>query len=201
MTNATIDKDSILSLIEDYNRQAEIERVDMLINNHINPTPVVDKVYQSFEESDINAICSYSFIDIDLTDLMTEEQVEEMDKIKMTGTIDDYSKEYDDKLNSLLGEDFIKEMIDEEDMNREEALEELEAVINEHNENLRVVGPYIEKYGVTSAEELRKVSLKWVLENPDMNTVTISMDSFSEVDAFVPLAAYSHRHSKPDLYN
>ena len=110
MTNATIDKDSILSLIEDYNRQAEIERVDMLINNHINPTPVVDKVYQSFEESDINAICSYSFIDIDLTDLMTEEQVEEMDKIKMTGTIDDYSKEYDDKLNSLLGEDFIKEM-------------------------------------------------------------------------------------------
>ena len=85
-------------------------------------------------------------------------------------------------------EEFVKELMDEDDIDRSEAIEEMQAIVEEHNEGLEDLKPYIDKYGITSSEELRKVSLKWVLENPDMNTVTITMASFSAVDTFVPLA-------------
>ena len=84
-------------------------------------------------------------------------------------------------------EDFIKEAMKEDDLDRDEALAELEDRINEYNEGLEDIKPYLEKYGATTSEELRKVSLKWILENPDMHTSTITMASFSAVDTFVPL--------------
>ena len=85
-------------------------------------------------------------------------------------------------------EEIIGRIMEDEDMNREEAIEEMISLVEEFNEELTRIKPYIDKYGITTTEELRKVSLKWVLENPDMNTVTITMASFSAVDTFVPLA-------------
>jgi len=88
-------------------------------------------------------------------------------------------------------EEFLKEIMEEDNLSRQEALEDISVRIDEYNSELKDAEPYIKKYGATTAEELRKVSLKWVLENPDMNTVTITMDSFSAVDTFVPIAAQS----------
>ena len=85
-------------------------------------------------------------------------------------------------------EELVKELMDEDDMERDEAIDEIQAWVEEYNEGLKDLKPYIDKYGFTTNEELRQVSLKWVLKNPDMNTVTVTMASFSAVDTFVPLA-------------
>ena len=55
--------------------------------------------------------------------------------------------------------------------------------------------PFIDKYSLKTKEQLQKASLKWVLENSDMHTVpTALMNSFDEVDKFIPLSGTKLSH-------
>jgi len=69
-----------------------------------------------------------------------------------------------------------------------EAEKRVREYVNSQIEESKKVQPFAEKYGVKSNRELRKVSLQWALENPNMDTVCMSMADFESIDVFTALS-------------
>ncbi|MBU1700659.1 MAG: aldo/keto reductase [Candidatus Eisenbacteria bacterium] len=49
------------------------------------------------------------------------------------------------------------------------------------------IKPFAAKYGIKTNEELRAKSIQWILSNPEMHTVTVSMPDFESIDDVLPV--------------
>jgi predicted aldo/keto reductase-like oxidoreductase len=59
--------------------------------------------------------------------------------------------------------------------------------------------PFVEKYGITSDEQLRIASIQWVLNNPDMHTLCVSFSSFDQIDKIIPVSGTKLSHVNSDF--
>ncbi len=71
---------------------------------------------------------------------------------------------------------------------REEAVERIKNWVNEQKENKEKTKPFLAKHGIKTKELLRNKSLQWVLQNPDMHTICVSMPGFDDIDKTLPLS-------------
>jgi predicted aldo/keto reductase-like oxidoreductase len=71
---------------------------------------------------------------------------------------------------------------------REKALERIQRSLTHQRKNVEKTKPFADKYGIQTQDELRKVSVQWVLQNRDMHTVCIGMNDFDLIDFFIPLS-------------
>jgi predicted aldo/keto reductase-like oxidoreductase len=71
---------------------------------------------------------------------------------------------------------------------RESAIQRLEAQTQRQKDLYDRTQPFVERYGVSTEEQLRIVSIHWVLQNPDMHTACIAFTNFDLVDKVVPLS-------------
>ena len=69
----------------------------------------------------------------------------------------------------------------------------------EQQQNLKKAAPFIEKHGITTAEELRATAVKWVLANDDMHTVCLRMPTFEDIERLVPLSGTTLDRAELDL--
>jgi len=74
---------------------------------------------------------------------------------------------------------------------REQAIERIRNYVKDQMAAAEKTKPFVEKYGIKSNKELRKVSLQWALSNPNMDTVCMSMSDFETIDTFVALSGTS----------
>ncbi len=82
---------------------------------------------------------------------------------------------------------------------REAALERLEAQTQRQQELYDRTRPFVERYGISSEEQLRLGSIHWVLQNPDMHTACVSFTNFEFVDKAVPLSGTELTPAEEDL--
>jgi len=71
---------------------------------------------------------------------------------------------------------------------RDEAIERLRNWNKDEIEAWENTKPFIEQYKITSAAQLKKTSIQWVLNNPDMHTVCVSMNDFDAIDTYTALS-------------
>jgi len=71
---------------------------------------------------------------------------------------------------------------------REAALERLEAQTQRQKDLYERTRPFVERYGISTEEQLRLGSIHWVLQNPDMHTACIAFTNFDLVDKVIPLS-------------
>jgi len=71
---------------------------------------------------------------------------------------------------------------------RESALERLEAQTQRQKDLYDRTSPFVERYGLSTEEQLQLGSIHWVLQNPDMHTACVSFTNFDLVDKVVPLS-------------
>lgn len=74
---------------------------------------------------------------------------------------------------------------------RPEAIERIQKWIERQKEAKDRTGPFLEKYGVSAEDELKKKSIQWVLHNRDAHTVSVSMRDFDSLKKFIPLSGTS----------
>jgi aryl-alcohol dehydrogenase-like predicted oxidoreductase len=65
---------------------------------------------------------------------------------------------------------------------REEAIERIQGWLARQAEGIEKVKPFAEKYGITTEDQLTATAVQWVLQNPDMQTVTVSTPDYERVD-------------------
>jgi len=73
-------------------------------------------------------------------------------------------------------------------MTREQAIQRMQEQFKSQQESYEKTRPFIEKYGITSQEQLRLLSIQWVLQNPRMHTVCVSFADMELIDKVVPLS-------------
>jgi predicted aldo/keto reductase-like oxidoreductase len=71
---------------------------------------------------------------------------------------------------------------------REQAIQSLRQQADRQREGYEQTRPFIERYGVSSEEELRLASIHWVMQNPLMQSACVSFTDFDLVDKVVPLS-------------
>ena len=84
-------------------------------------------------------------------------------------------------------EEYIKRMLNR-GSTRESAIQRLQDRVKSQQENVEKTKPFVEKYGIKTEDQLRKASIQWVLQNPDMHTACISFSDFELIDNIVPLS-------------
>jgi len=50
------------------------------------------------------------------------------------------------------------------------------------------IQPFVTKYNLENPSEIRKASIKWTLNNPNVNTVCCRFDNFTHLEEYVPLS-------------
>ncbi len=65
---------------------------------------------------------------------------------------------------------------------REEAIERINGWIARQAEGIAKVKPFVDKYGITTEDQLTATAVQWVLQNPDMHTVTVSSPDYERID-------------------
>lgn len=65
---------------------------------------------------------------------------------------------------------------------REEAIANITNWLKRQEAGIEKVKPFIEKYGITTEDELTRTAIQWVLQNPDMHTVTVSAPDYEKID-------------------
>jgi len=80
-------------------------------------------------------------------------------------------------------------------MSEEEALQRLKDRAREMQESVEKTVPFAKKYNLTSEEQLKLTSIRWVLQNPDMHSVCISFSEFTQIDQTTPLSGSQMSHS------
>ncbi len=73
-------------------------------------------------------------------------------------------------------------------LSEQSALNRLKKYSDEQQKIQEEAKPFVEEHGIKTAEQLRKTSIKWVLQNPDMHTACISIVNFDLIDQIVPLS-------------
>jgi predicted aldo/keto reductase-like oxidoreductase len=82
----------------------------------------------------------------------------------------------------------IRELQEEDDLSREEAIEVIREWHEEDKENVKASRLFVEKYNIKTEDQLYLTSLKWILQDPDMHTACISFNSYDLVDKMIPLS-------------
>ncbi len=73
-------------------------------------------------------------------------------------------------------------------MDEKAIIERIQSSLERAGESMVKTQPFAEKYKIETEEQLRLVSIQWVLQNPDMHTVCVSFSDFALVDSVVPLS-------------
>jgi len=89
--------------------------------------------------------------------------------------------------------DYVDSMkrLQERGLSREDAIARIQQWVSRTEEESARARPFADKHGATTDDELRSSALKWVLANPDVHTVCLSLPDFDSVDRFVPLSGSS----------
>ena len=83
--------------------------------------------------------------------------------------------------------DHIERML-KRGMTREQANERIKNWVEAQKESEEKTGPFMKKYGIKTEEQLRRSSIQWVLNNPDMQTITVSTPDYDRIDEAVSLS-------------
>ncbi len=89
-----------------------------------------------------------------------------------------------------LVEDYAEyvERVAESGVSREDAIERIRRWVARQEETIEQIRPFAEKHGLQNNEQLRTAGCQWALQNPDMQTICISVESFEDIDTFVGLS-------------
>lgn len=71
---------------------------------------------------------------------------------------------------------------------RERAIQQIRQQIQRQEETYQNTRPFLEKYGITTQEELDLASIHWVVQSPDMHTTCVGSNSLDIIDKVVPLS-------------
>jgi len=71
---------------------------------------------------------------------------------------------------------------------REQAIESLRGQIQRQEELWQNTQPFMEKFGITTQDELDLASVQWVVQNPDMHTTCIAANSIDNMNKYLPLS-------------
>ena len=71
---------------------------------------------------------------------------------------------------------------------REAAIERLQRQADEQQQAHEGTLPFVERYGLRTEDQLRLGSIQWVLQNPDLHTVCVSLNDFDNIDRVVELS-------------
>ena len=80
------------------------------------------------------------------------------------------------------------EMAMERGYTREQAAEMISNKMENEKKDRAVIEAFLEKHGIASERRLREASVQWVLSNPDMQTVCVSMPNYSAITNAVRLS-------------
>ncbi len=83
--------------------------------------------------------------------------------------------------------DYI-ERVAEQGVSREDAIVRIQNWIGSQAGMSEQMKPFVEKHGLDSQERLHEASVQWVLRNPDMHTVCVSMPDFESLDRFLGIS-------------
>ncbi len=93
----------------------------------------------------------------------------------------------------------------------DEAMARLHSYNAQLMDEAKKIKPFVDRHGITSALQLRLLSMQWALANPDVHTVCISLNDFDSVDSFVSRSGMKlsqadedylkdYRHAYNELY-
>jgi predicted aldo/keto reductase-like oxidoreductase len=71
---------------------------------------------------------------------------------------------------------------------RQSALDRLQAQSDRQRETFERTVPFVERYGVQTEEQLRLVSIHWVMQDPNLHSACVSFTDFELIDKVVPLS-------------
>lgn len=77
--------------------------------------------------------------------------------------------------------DFITSVV-EGGGTREEAIERINGWVARQADGIAKVKPFVDKYGITTEDQLTATAIQWALQNPDMHTVTVSAPDYERID-------------------
>jgi uncharacterized protein len=83
--------------------------------------------------------------------------------------------------------DYI-ERVAEQGVSRQDAIQRIENWIGGQAGMSEAMKPFVEKHGLDSQERLHEASVQWVLRNPDMHTICVSMADFESLDRFLGIS-------------
>ena len=92
------------------------------------------------------------------------------------------SEEYEHWIRALMARDNTR---DEAISNIQERLKQTAAEIEK---NRPAVDAFRAKYGVNTQEDIDNASVEWVLENPDMDTVCVSLPTFDKINQYLRIS-------------
>jgi aryl-alcohol dehydrogenase-like predicted oxidoreductase len=73
-------------------------------------------------------------------------------------------------------------------MTEERIAERMQRGVERQKEAKEKTESFAKKYRIKTDDQLRRVSIRWVLKNPDMHTVCVSFSDFDLIDKVVPLS-------------
>jgi predicted aldo/keto reductase-like oxidoreductase len=94
---------------------------------------------------------------------------------------------FDPETPSKAHEELIKMMMTY-GLNREQAVQMVRQMVEMDKVAREQTKPFLAEYGLRTEEQLWEASIKWVLRNPDMHSVCVSMADFDKVDKSVALS-------------
>jgi predicted aldo/keto reductase-like oxidoreductase len=86
-------------------------------------------------------------------------------------------------------------------LSRQEAIDRILNWYAEQEESIANMQPFLKKHDIKTPDELRMKSIQWVLQNPNMHTVCVSMYSFEDLNKFVPLSGTKLSRAENGLYD
>jgi len=86
---------------------------------------------------------------------------------------------------------YLDDMVNNQGLSREEAVARIQRYLDRQAEKIDDTRPFAEKYGLKTQDELDLKSNLWVLQNPDMHSICISMPHFDALEKYLPLAGRS----------
>jgi predicted aldo/keto reductase-like oxidoreductase len=90
--------------------------------------------------------------------------------------------------NLSAGHQEYLEYLVERGNSREEALEWMKANAQREKDFYERTRPYVERYGVSTEDQLRLGSIHWAIQNPDMHTVCVTFADFDLIDRVIALS-------------
>lgn len=77
----------------------------------------------------------------------------------------------------------------------------MQSWIGRQRETHEKTQPFIEKHGIKSEEELRFSSIRWILQNQDMQTTCISFSDFDLIDKLIPYSGRALNEEETGFLN
>jgi len=88
------------------------------------------------------------------------------------------TKEYQEAVESMV----------KRGLSRSDAIQRLERYVERQKKTIEQTKPFADKHGIKTNKELRKACCQWVLQNPDMHTACLSLETFDDIDEFIGLS-------------